>query len=133
MKIPSYVFLTVSSLQIQGPIFIGPACECDRDGCPSFNGELCSGRGECTCTGCRCNVEPNTQMLYSGTACECTPDTDCVDPTNSTVRTHSCIKHSVYAYTAVKKNASMYLVNFTIVYSVLLPYSSITYSMHIFR
>ena len=70
---------------MQGPLFFGPACECDRDGCPSSNGELCSARGECTCTGCRCNLEPNTQMPYYGDACECSPDTDCVDPNNSTV------------------------------------------------
>ncbi|XP_064392568.1 integrin beta-1-like isoform X1 [Halichondria panicea] len=66
-----------------GFLFFGPACECNRDDCPSFNGELCSGRGECTCTGCRCNVEPSTQLLYTGNACECSPVTDCVDPNNA--------------------------------------------------
>ena len=70
---------------MQGFLFFGPACECNRDDCPSFNGELCSGRGECTCTGCRCNVEPSTQLLYTGNACECSPVTDCVDPNNALV------------------------------------------------
>ncbi len=80
-----WYYVYVSTIYIQGPLFFGPACECDRNGCPSVNGELCSARGECTCNGCRCNVEPNTQLLYYGDACECSPDTNCVDPDNSTV------------------------------------------------
>ncbi|XP_064401287.1 integrin beta-1-like [Halichondria panicea] len=68
-----------------GPLFFGPACGCDRDGCPSSNGELCSARGVCTCTGCRCNVEPITRQPYSGSACECTPNRElCFDLNNST-------------------------------------------------
>ena len=71
------------------PEFYGPACECDDSRCGRVDGLLCSGRGTCSCSGCQCNVEPTTNMPYingDANACECTPNTDCIDPRNNTVR-----------------------------------------------
>ena len=73
------------------PLYYGTACECDDSRCPRTNGEICSNRGQCTCDGCDCNIEPNTQQRYFGQGCECTPNTNCIDPQNRTVSSIICL------------------------------------------
>ena len=74
--------------------FFGPACECVEQDCV-INGQICSGRGMCECNGqCVCELETVTNQPYRGengiNLCQCTPDQNCLDPSNNTVSMLLC-------------------------------------------
>ncbi|XP_032068054.1 integrin beta-7 [Thamnophis elegans] len=51
----------------------GPFCNCDNVACERHNGQLCAGNGQCRCGQCQC------QANYTGSACECSLDTNGCD------------------------------------------------------
>ena len=58
-------------------LFIGTRCECessDSKGCLNPNspdGDVCTGRGACSCGRCECFASQTEVQLYSGDFCEC--------------------------------------------------------------